>query len=111
MLEAQRKLLTPSQHGPNTTRQQLASRAERHRLSIRTGMAIGYLNRVVEGTEEGDAQRIRAAKILLDKVIPDATVPREIPNEIKDVSALSAHILLAKLEGAGRGDTVTVSDD
>lgn len=74
-------------------------------------MAIGYLNRVVEGTEEGDAQRIRAAKILLDKVIPDMPVTREIPNDIKDISAMSAHVLLAKLDGFSRQDAVTVEPD
>jgi hypothetical protein len=68
-------------------------------MSIKAGQAIGYLNRVVEGTEIPDGDRIRAAKILLDKVIPNAVPDQQNLNEIKDISGRDPHYLLRVIEG------------
>ena len=80
---------------------QLATRSERHRENIKVGKAIGYLNRVVEGTEEANANRINAAKFLINKVIPTPESPKMVSNGRgpKDVSGLPVHELLTVIEG------------
>ena len=75
------------------------TRSERHRQSIRVGKAIRMLNETVAGRYEPTPQQIQAARILINKVVPDATPERELPNEIKDITHSSPYEMLRVIEG------------
>lgn len=87
-------------------------RSERHRQSIKVGHAIRYLTRVVRGEDEADNGRIAAAKILINKVIPDEVEMLKIEADMfraqrdragnqmaKDISHADPHALLRVIEG------------
>lgn len=88
-----------------------ATRSERHRESIKVGLAVRYLHDVIEDKKPADPHKINAAKFLISKVIP-APEPLSSKDPLagaKDISGIAAHVLLAQIEG--RGDTVTVDSE
>lgn len=93
-----------------TTERPLAYR-ERIRERIRTGQIVSRVQRCALGEEEMTNVEFQAAKLLINKTIPDLPVtPHDPLAGAKDISALSPHALLAQLE-AERDDTVTVEPD
>ncbi len=97
------------QINPKTGR--LNTYSERVRSRIKVGQAVSYLTKCVKGEEDACPHRIAAAKILINKVIPDeiemikaetarmaaARGARAITP--KDVSHASPHDLLRVIEG------------
>ena len=93
-----------------TTERPLAYR-ERIRERIRTGQIVSRVQRCALGEEEMTNVEFQAAKLLINKTIPDLPVtPHDPLAGAKDISGLSPHALLAQLE-ADRADTVTVEPD
>ena len=78
-----------------------AVRSERHRESIRVGLAIRYLHGVVDGSVEPDSTRVNAAKFLISKVIPEPKHPVELDafGAAKDITHRDPHHLIAIIEG------------
>ena len=89
------------------------TRAEILRERIQTGMIMTRLNKVATGQEEMTAVELAAAKFLINKVLPDATTPKDGEGQqVKDVSHASPHQLLRVIEGqAERADEVVIEPD
>lgn len=80
----------------------LATRSERLRQQIKTGVAVKYLNDVVAGTEEANAVRVNAAKFLIQKTIPDLPAIKVETDPLagaKDITHADVRSLLRVIEG------------
>ena len=105
------KLARQSRGLTSSTTGRPAAYAERLRARINAGKVMGRVQRCALGEEEMTNVEFQAAKLLINKTIPDLPVtPHDPLAGAKDISALSPHALLAQLE-AERGDTVTVEPD
>lgn len=78
-----------------------ATYRNRLRERIKAGKILNELQRCVMGEVEMTPQQVSAARILLNKVLPDATPPRETDgngNEIKDVRHIPTWKLLEAVD-------------
>lgn len=93
------ELVEPSQHAKEIRIP--ATYANRLRTRIKAAKVLTRLQDCVMGKIEMDAQQVAAARILLNKVLPDAAPLEraEKANQIKDVSAVDASYLLDVIEG------------
>ena len=91
----------------------IRSPAERLREKIQVGKITARLNDCAQGKIDMSSQQIQAARILLNKVVPDAVVERAGDGrQVKDISHQSPHALLRVIEGqAERADEVVISPD
>jgi hypothetical protein len=80
---------------------ELNTRSARIRENIRAGMIVTKLQEHIEGNIDMTATQVNAARILLNKICPDATDKNAGINgrEIKDVSHQSPHDLLTIIDG------------
>ena len=92
------------------TSQRPAAYHQRLRERIKTGQIVGRVQRCALGEEEMTNVEFQAAKLLINKTIPDLPVEAVDPLAgAKDVSGMSPHALLQIIEGeAHRLDTVTI---
>lgn len=94
------------------TSQRPLAYSERLRERIQTGQIVSRVQRCALGEEEMTNTEFQAAKLLINKTIPDLPVqPHDPLAGAKDISAETPQALLARLEGENRDDTVTVEPD
>ena len=82
-----------------------ATYRNRLRERIRAGKMIGQLQKCVMGEIEMSPQQVAAARILLNKVLPDASPPKTTDqngHEIKDVRHIPTWKLLEAVDGEFR---------
>ena len=85
----------------------LSRQANRHsRLTerIQVGKIIKRVDRCARGREEMTNIELQAAKLLINKIIPDAK-PIEVADPLdgaKDISAANPHHLLSMIEGQAK---------
>lgn len=85
---------------------------ERVRDRINVSKIVNRVERCANGEEEMTNVEFQAAKLLINKTIPDLPVqPHDPLAGAKDISAETPQALLARLEGENRDDTVTVEPD
>lgn len=75
------------------------------RKRIQCSKLIGKLQRCALGQEEMTSQQIQAAKVLINKVLPDAQPPKAtdgVGNELKDVTHIPTWQLLEYIEGESK---------
>lgn len=83
-------------------KRELRTRAARHRESIRVGMLITRLDDFVHDKVQLTAAQVNAARILINKVVPDATLPPGDQDPGQDPTGLSAAYLMGVIEGKSR---------
>ena len=76
-----------------------ATYQNRLRERIDASKIVTKLQNCVQGQEEMSSQQVAAARLLLNKVLPDAVQPTENPNDIKDVKHIPTWKLLESVEG------------
>ena len=93
------ELIEPSQHAKEIRIP--ATYANRLRTRIKAAKILTKLQACVMGEVEMTSQQVQAARILLNKVLPDAAPLEraEKANLIKDVSGIDASYLLDVIEG------------
>jgi hypothetical protein len=91
--------------------QRPAAYYERLRERIQAGQIVSRVQRCALGEIEMTSIQFQAAKLLINKTIPDLpTTQHEGGQGAQDVSGISPQALLALIEGR-RNDTVTVEPD
>jgi hypothetical protein len=66
---------------------------------IKTSKILGKLQKCALGKEEMTATQFNAAKLLLNKTLPDAVQPKEDSNMAKDVTHIPTWKLLEAIDG------------
>ena len=73
--------------------------SNRTRERIKCGKIVKRVQRCALGEIEMTSTELQAAKLLINKLIPDAVASQDNSREMRDISAQSPHALLSIIEG------------
>ena len=77
-------------------------RSQRHCESIKVGLILKRLDDFIHDRREMTTGQVTAARILINKVVPDAAVMPENTNGIRDITAMSSAYLMGVIEGKAK---------
>ena len=88
----------------------MATYPNRLALRIKTSKILMKVQRCALGKEEMTSVQLNAAKLLINKTLPDAVQPKDTAHDIKDVSHIPTWKLLQAAEDVIDGEVIEEAD-